>query len=169
MSLLCSSTPSWQLHLSTLFFLTPSWQLHLSMLFFSTPSSIDDLTPFDTSICQELLRIYIKDKHDSILTLLNLSLDSCVFSPPKLLSLTPNPLPKWFSSFFKFSLHLVCFFSLIYMHFHVLKPRFWGFWKILGFLKLMSFCWNLGWVFPYMSLKSHTLHSMSIIIVFSCI
>ena len=49
-SLLCSSTPPRQLHLSTLFFLIPS--------------STDGSTPINTSICRELLRIYIKDKHD---------------------------------------------------------------------------------------------------------
>ena len=44
---------------SLLCFSTPSRQLYLSTLFFSTPSSTDDSTPLDTSICQELLRIYI--------------------------------------------------------------------------------------------------------------
>ena len=114
------------------------------MLFFSTPSSTDGSIPFDTSICRELLRIYIKDKRNSVLIFLDLSLDRSVFSPPKLLSLTLNLLPKWFSSFFKFSLHLVCFFSLIYMHFHVLKSRFWVFWKILGFFKINEFLLKFG-------------------------
>ena len=56
----------------------------------------------DTSICQELLRFYIKDKRDPVLTFLNLSLIRSVFSPPKPLSLTPNFFLKVSLSFFKF-------------------------------------------------------------------
>ena len=68
---------------------------------FSTVASVDIvfLDTFldkwlNTSICRELLRIYIKDKCDPILTFLDLTFDRSVFSPPKLLSLTPNLLPK---------------------------------------------------------------------------
>ena len=63
-SLLCSSSPPRQLQLSTLF--SP------------TPSSIDGSTPFDTSICWELLKLYILVCHDPIL-ISTISLD--LFAP----------------------------------------------------------------------------------------
>ena len=61
---------------------------------------------------------------------------------------------------------LISHFTCIFMFWNLGFGVFENFW---GFSKLMSFCWNLGWVFPYVSLKSHTLHSMCIITVFSCI
>ena len=91
------------LFLSLLYSSTPLRQLHLSTLFFSTPSSTDVSIPLDTSICRELLRIYIKDKRDpNFIFSRSLSLDTSVFSPPKSLSFTPNFFLKVSSSFSRF-------------------------------------------------------------------
>ena len=49
-------------------------QLHLSTPFCSTP--------FDTSICRDLLNSYLSTNHNFPLIFLNLSLDSLVFLPP---------------------------------------------------------------------------------------
>ena len=70
-------------------------QLHLSTPFCSTLV----LTPFDTSIYQDLLGSYLSANH-FLLIFLDLSLDRLVFSPPKTLSLTPNLIPKCSLSFF---------------------------------------------------------------------
>ena len=118
----------------------------MSTLFFSTPSSTDGLTPLDTSISRELLRIYIKDKRNpNFIFSRSLSLDTSVFSPPKSLSLTPNHFSSDFQAFSRF------FFN--FMHFHVLKPRFWGFWKILGFFKIDEFLLKFGMGFSLHEFK----------------
>ena len=71
----------------------------------------------------------------------SLSLDSFVSLPPKSLSLTPNLFPKCFSRFFKVFSSLGMF-LIFHLHaFHVLKPRLWG------FSKLMSYYWNFGMSF----------------------
>ena len=74
----------------------------------------------------------------------SLSLDRSVLSPPKTLSLTPNLFPSVFQAFSSFSLHLVSFFSLIYMHFMFWNLGFRVFEKFWGFSKLLSFYWNFG-------------------------
>ena len=81
---------------------------------------------------------------------LNLSQSVRTCSPPKSLSHTPNLFPKCFSSILKvFSLLGMSLFSHLHA-FHVLKPRFWGFWKFLGFFKideLLCNFWNGFWRF----------------------
>ena len=49
-----------------------------------------------------------------------------------------------FQAFSRFSLHLVCFLSLIYMCFMFWNLGFRVFEKFWGFSKLMSNCWNFG-------------------------
>ena len=122
MSLLCSSTPPRQLHLST--------------LFFSTPFLTDVSTPLDTSICRELLRIYIYALCDPVLiSSISLDLSAPVHLLNHYLSLQTS-FPSDFQAFSRFSLHLVCLFSLIYMHFMFWNLGFGVFWKILGFFKI---------------------------------
>ena len=80
-----------------------SQHLYLSTLFFSTPTLTDGSTPFDTSICQELIRSYIFSLRDPVITS-SISLDLSASIPlPNTMSLTPNLFPSDFSSFFKFS------------------------------------------------------------------
>ena len=110
-------------------------------LHFSTPFC---LTPLDTSIYRDLLGSYLSVNCDFPLIFLELSLDKLVFSPPKTLSLTPSLFPGNFQAFSSFFLHLVSFFSLIYMHFMFWNLGFGIFEKFWGFSKLMSFCWNFG-------------------------
>ena len=69
---------------------------------------------------------------------LDLSRSVRTCSPPKSLFLTPNIFPKWFSSVFKVFSSLGKFLFSHLHAFHVLKPRFWG------FSKLMCYCWNFG-------------------------
>ena len=123
--------------------LTPPRQLHLSTLFFSTPSSLDGSTPLNTSICRELLKLYILVCRDPIL-IFSIS-PTC--SPPKSLSLTPNLFPKCFPSIFKVFSSLG---KLRFSHFHAfhsLKPKLLGFLQNLGFFKIKEvFMQFLGWV-----------------------
>ena len=75
-----------------------------------------------------------------------------------------KPLSKCFLCFFKF---FPSFGKFIFSHFHafhVLKPRFWGFWKILGFLKNFGIFQN-WWVFKISYIASHK-HYNSIIMHF---
>ena len=84
-------------------------------------------------------------------------------SPPKSLFLTPNIFPKWFSSIFKFLSSLgMSLFSHLHA-FHVLKPRFWG------FSKLMCYCWNFGMGFCLNEFKISCIAPHYIITVLSCI
>ena len=122
-------------------FLTAGGSIKLPFRFLlicpSTTSSVNAFL-LDTSIGQDLLGFYLSVNRDFPLIFLNLSLDRLVFSPPKTLSLTPNLIPMCSSSFFELFSSLGKFlFSHLHV-FHVLKPRFWG------FSKLMSFCWNFG-------------------------
>ena len=79
-----------------------SRQLHLLMLFFLTPPSTDGLTPLDTSICRELLRIYIYALRDPVLVS-SISLDlSAPIHLPNILSFTSNLFLKHFSRLIKF-------------------------------------------------------------------
>ena len=98
----------------------------------------------DTSICRELLRIYIYVIHNLVL-IFSISLD--------LLHLFTS---QTLSTFSKSSTHVIFGFSLLkitwydlfllILHaFHVLKLKFWGFEKFWDFSKLMSYCWNF-WV-----------------------
>ena len=52
--------------------------------------------------------------------------------------------PSDFQAFSRFSLHLVCLFSLIYMHLMFWNLGFGVFEKFWGFSKLMSYWWNFG-------------------------
>ena len=108
---------------------TDPWQLHLSTPFCSTPGSI----------CRDLLGFYLSANRDFLLIFLDLSLNRLVFSPPKTLFLSPNLIPTCFSSFFKFFPSLGKFLFSHLHAFHVLKPRFWDFWNILGFFKIDEF------------------------------
>ena len=58
------------------------------------------------------------------------------YSSPKHYLSHSKPLPLWFFKLFQDFHPLVSFLSLILHAFHVLKLRFWGFWKILGFFKI---------------------------------
>ena len=76
---------------------------------------------------------------------ISLSIASCSLFPNLSHSLQTSS-SRFFKPLLVF-LHLVNFESLIFMHFHVLKPRFWGFWKILGFFKIDELLLKfLGWV-----------------------
>ena len=91
------------LPVSLLCSLTPPRQLHLLTLFFLTPSSTDGSTPLDTSICRELLRIYIYALRDSVL----ISSISFALSVPVHL---PNTLSFTSNLFLKHSSRLIKFF-----------------------------------------------------------
>ena len=119
----------------------------------STVASIDVfyarlLTPLDTSIYRDLLNYYLFVQRNPVVILLDVSLNLSILSPPKTLPFTPNFTLKCFSSFLKFFSSLGEF-LISYLHaFHVLKPMFWGFWKLLGFFQnWWVFVEILGWVF----------------------
>ena len=100
-------------------------------------------TYLNTSIFWDLLTFYIMVQRDPFLTFLNLSLDRLIFSPPKPLShskLLPQGFFKVFLSFSSLGVFLISHFHA----FHVLKPRFWGFWKNLGFFKIDEFLLKFG-------------------------
>ena len=121
--LLCSSTPPRQLHLSTLLFLIPSLT--------------DDSTPIDTSICRELLRIYIKDKHDSdfiFFRSLSIPLSSHLPNHFRSIQTTFQVIFNLFEGFSSLGMFLIS-------HFLSFKTQVFGvFEKFWGFSKLMSFC-----------------------------
>ena len=112
--------------------------LHLSTAIFSTPSSTACSIPLDTYICRDLLMAYLISSCDPQLIFVDLSLDTSVFSTPKSLSLTPIFFLRFLQDFLRFSLLSKLLISHIHA-FHVLKPRIWGFWKILGFFKIVEF------------------------------
>ena len=152
--------------MSLLYFSTPSRQLYLSTLFFLTSSSTDVLTPFDTSICRELLRLYIFVLREPVLIssicphlfifqTLSLSLQTCS--------------PVIFQAFSSFPSLGKLLFSFIYMHFMFWNLGLGVFENFWGFSKLMSYCWNFEMGFAYMILKLHALHHTCIITIFSCI
>ena len=62
----------------------------------------------------------------------------CAYSPPKHSLLSQNLQPTWFSAFPCFKSLGMISFSLIIHAFHAFRPRFWGFWKILGFFKIVE-------------------------------
>ena len=108
----------------------------------STASSVDAFlldTCLDTFIYRDLLGSYLSTNCNFLLIFLDLSLDKLVFSPPKTLSLTPNLIPKCFSSFFKFFSSLGKVLLSHFHEYHISKPRFWGFRTILGFFKIDDF------------------------------
>ena len=79
---------------------------------------------------------------------LNLSQSIRAYSPPKHFLLPLNLQPTWFSAFPCFKSLGMCSSSLIFHAFHAFRPRFWGFWKILGFFKINELLLKfLGWVF----------------------
>ena len=132
--------------------------LHLSTAIFSTPSLTACSIPLDTYICRDLLMAYLISSCDPQLIFVDLSLDTSVFSTPKSLSLTPIFFLRFLQDFLRFSLLSKLLISHIHA-FHVLKPRIWG------FSKLLSFCCNFGIGFKDLILKSHALHHISIITV----
>ena len=123
---------------------THTRHLHLSTTFFSTPTSIDCSIPLNTFIYRDLLMAYIFSLCNSQLISVDLSLDTSVFSSPKPLSLTPNLFPwdsQVFSSFSSLGKLLI---SFIYVHFMFWNLGFGVFEKFWDFPKLMSYCWNVG-------------------------
>ena len=117
------------------------------------PSTPFCLTPLDSSICQDLLGSYLSANCDFPLLFLDLSLDRLAFSPPKTLSLPLQiSFPSVLQAFSSFSLHLVSFFSLIYMHFMFWNlgfgvfKNFWVFFKIDEFLLKFWDRFLLKWV-----------------------
>ena len=112
--------------------------LLLSTTIFSTPSSTACLIPLDTYICRNLLMAYLISSCDPQLIFVNLSLDTSVFSLPNLSHSLQSSSWRFLQAFSRFfSLG-----KLLISHIHafqVLKPRIWGFRKILGFFKIIEF------------------------------
>ena len=107
-------------------------------------------TPLDPS---RIVDFYIKLQRDFSRSFLTLS-DS---SPPQTLFSHSKPLPNSI-----FGLKIIFFLwydsiSLIYHAFHLFLPNFWGFWKMLGLLKINEvFAKFLGWVlFKWSSMFMH--------------
>ena len=94
------------------------------------------------SICWELWSFYIKVPRNFRSLLLDLSRYLLAFSPSKLFSLTPNFIPKSFSTLILFFFTGKVFNPSLYHAFHSFWPNFWDFWKFLRFSKLMKFLWN---------------------------
>ena len=116
------------------------------------------LTPASVKI---YCRHYISSLCDLVLISIDLSLNTSLFSLPKHSHLTPNFVLqgffKLFQGFFKLFqefLPLVSFQSSHIHAFHVLKPRFWGFWKILGFFKIDELLLNFGMGFHLNEFKT---------------
>ena len=127
MSLLCSSTPSRQLHLLT--------------LFFSTPSSIDGSTPLSVeNYWGSIYRFCVI--RTSFLSI-SLSIPLSPYLPNHSFSLQTT-FPSDFQGFSSLGKFLISHFHA----FHVLKSRFWG------FSKLMSYCWNFWMGFDDLILKT---------------
>ena len=96
----------------------------------------------NTSICWELLKLYILGCRDPVLiSLISLDLSTLVHLPNHSLSLQ-NSFPSVFQAFSRISLHLVSFDSLIFMHFILWNLSFWNFCKVWGFSKSKRFLWN---------------------------
>ena len=101
----------------------------------STASSVDVvfLDTFldrwlNTSICRELLSIYIKDKRDpDFIFSQSLSQYLCLLTSQITLSLTPHHFSSDFRAFSSFL--FTCYVPNLsfFMYFHVLKPKFYGF------------------------------------------
>ena len=108
----------------------------------------------DTSIYQELLRIYIFVLRDPIL-ISSISLD--LFAPvhlPNTLSFTSNLFLKNFFEINQAFLHLVSFDSLIFMHFILWNLSLWDFCKIWDFSKSKRFLCNFWDGFWRFNLKN---------------
>ena len=90
----------------------------LSFSFVSLLHSLtDSSTPLDTSICRELLKLYILVCCDPVLiSLISLDLSTHVHLSNHSLSLQTS-FPSVFQAFSRISLQLVSFNSLIFMHF----------------------------------------------------
>ena len=103
---------------------------------FLDTSSTDTLIPLDTCICRDLLAsLYKASAWSGSHFHRSLSRYFSVFSP-KTLSSHSNLGSQGFFKVFQVFLYLVSFQSFFIHAFHVLKPRFWSFWKILGFFKI---------------------------------
>ena len=104
--------------------------------------------------CRELLRIYIYALHDPVLiSSISLDLSTPVHLLNHSLSLQSS-FPSDLQAFSRFSLHLVCLFSLIYMHFMFWNLGFGVFENFWGFSKLMSYCAIFGMGFEDSILKN---------------
>ena len=112
---------------------TPPRYLYLSPTISSIPSSIAASIPLDTCIYRDLLRLYNLLMRSAAHFLRSLSKQLSHFLS-QTLSSHSNLNPQGFFKLFQVFPHLVSFLSLIIHAFHVLKPRFWG------FSKLMSCC-----------------------------
>ena len=89
----------------------------------------------DTFICRDLLVAYIRPLcNPNFISFLSLSILLC-FSP-KTISSYSKLVPQGFFKLFQVSPYLVSSLSFLIHAFHDLKPRFWGFWKILRFFKI---------------------------------
>ena len=130
----CSSTPPWYLSCRR------SFSRHL-------PRQVSRylLTPASVKI---YCRHYISSLCDLVLISIDLSLDTSLFSLPKHSHLIPNFVLQGFFKLFQEFLPLVSFQSSHIHAFHVLKPRFWG------FSKLMSYYWNFGMSFHLNEFKT---------------
>ena len=116
----------------------PRYLLNTSVVneYFLDTSSIDCSIPLDTFICRDLLSFLYKAPtrfeshfHRSLSRYFSVSLPKTLQSHSYLGS-------QGFSKVFQVFIHLVSFQSFLIHAFHVLKPRIWGFWKILGFFKI---------------------------------
>ena len=124
----------------------PSWHLHLSTSIFSTPSSTDGSTPLDTSICRELLRIYIFVLCDLIL-ISSISLDLSALVQSQTLSSHSNLVSQGFCKFFQDFLRWKASNLSFFMHFKFWNLGFEVFENFGVFQNWWVFVEILGWVF----------------------
>ena len=125
--------------------LIPSWHLHLSTSIFSTPSSTDGSTPLDTSICRELLRIYIFVLCDLIL-ISSISLDLSALVQSQTLSSHSNLVSQGFCKFFQDFRRWKASNLSFFMHFKFWNLSFEVFENFGVFQNWWVFVEILGWV-----------------------
>ena len=102
----------------------------------------------DTCIYRDLLLVLYKHPVRSSSHFLRYLSRYFSISLPKTLSSHSNLVPQGFLKLFQVFLYLVSFKSFFIHAFHVLKPRFWGFWKTFRvFPNWWAFIEILGWVF----------------------
>ena len=115
--------------------LTYSLHLYLSTTIFSTPTSIDVSTPSSV----EIYWWPIYSPHTIRISFLSIFLSiPLTFHLPNLSHSLQTSSSRFLQVFSKFSSLGKLLISHIHA-FHVLKPRIWGFWKILGFFKIVEF------------------------------
>ena len=110
---------------------------------FSTDAFVDvfSLTPLSIEIYWTSIYRFRVIRFSFISSSLSIALSPHL--PNHSLSLQTS-FPSDFQAFSRFSLHLVCLFSLIYMHLMFWNLGFGVFEKFWGFSKLMSYWWNFG-------------------------